>query len=148
MNTIDEILNFAIANEEGAATFYTQLAEQADRPWLKELLLSFAREERGHKAKLLAIKGGKRFDPLQESVMDLKIADYLVDVEPHLGMSYQEVLIVAMQQEKAAFRLYNDLADRATDPSLAATFRSLAQEEAKHKLRFELEYDDCVLAEN
>ena len=27
-------------------------------------------------------------------------------------------------------------------------FLSLAQEEAKHKLRFEIEYDDMILTEN
>ena len=34
------------------------------------------------------------------------------------------------------------------DGNLRETFLALAQEEAKHKLRFELEYDDYVLKEN
>ena len=40
-----------------------------------------------------------------------------------------------------------DLAAGASD-ELAELFRSLAAEEAKHKLRFEIEYDDVVLKEN
>ena len=148
MTMIDEILNFAIAREEEAAAFYTDLAGKAEHAHLAELLLSFAAEELGHKAKLLAVKGGKRFAPKPGKVMDLQIADYMVDVEPSPGMSYQEILIVAMKNEKAAFRLYSDLAATAGDPETEATFLALAQEEAKHKLRFELEYDERVLQEN
>jgi rubrerythrin len=80
--------------------------------------------------------------------MDLKIADYLVDVELKPDMGYQEVLVFAMKAEKAAFKLYSDLAASADDEELRRTFLALAQEEAKHKLRFEVEYDDDVLRED
>lgn len=148
MTMIDEILNFAIEREEEAAAFYAELAGKAEHKHLASLLLSFAAEELGHKAKLLAVKGGKRFAPKPGKVMDLKIADYMVDVKPSPTMSYQEILIVAMKNEKAAFRLYTDLAATADDPAVQQTFLALAQEEAKHKLRFELEYDERVLDEN
>ena len=52
------------------------------------------------------------------------------------------------QEEKAAFRFYTDLASATDDPALTATLLGLAQEEAKHKLRFEVQYDDEVLKEN
>ena len=63
-------------------------------------------------------------------------------------MPYDEALAVAMNREKAAFRLYTDLSEAVDDPALQALFRSLAREEARHKLRFELEYDVFVLKEN
>ena len=53
-----------------------------------------------------------------------------------------------MKKEKAAFKLYTDLSEKAGDESLRSFFLALAQEEAKHKLSFELEYDDYVLTEN
>jgi len=53
-----------------------------------------------------------------------------------------------MKKEKAAFRMYNDLASKAKKPELKALFLNLAQEEAKHKLRFEVEYDEHFLPEN
>jgi rubrerythrin len=53
-----------------------------------------------------------------------------------------------MKKEKEAFRLYTTLADFTDDPILKDTFHGLAQEEAKHKLRFEVEYDDNILTEN
>ena len=79
--------------------------------------------------------------------MDLKLSDYLVDVMPYPEMTYQEVLILAMKKEKNAFRLYLDLSKIAPTPQLQDLFLSLAQEESKHKLRFELEYDEFVLKE-
>ena len=73
--------------------------------------------------------------------------DYLVDVTPSSDMGFQDALILAMKKEKAAFRLYSDLAAVAADERIRDLFRALAQEEAKHKLRFELEYDD-LMSEN
>jgi rubrerythrin len=63
-------------------------------------------------------------------------------------MDYQQALVVAMQKEKMAFKMYSDLAEQVDDENLKNTFLSLAQEEAKHKLRFELEYDEHVMTDN
>jgi len=81
----------------------------------------------------------------REKVASLGIAERLVPVEPTANMTYAEALRFAMEAEKAAFRLYNDLAAATDDPGLVEVFRSLAAEEAKHKLRFEIEYDEHVL---
>ena len=145
--SIDEILDFAIAGEQEAYEFYEGLAENADSPRMASIFNSFAKEERGHKTKLEAVKAGKELVPSEKAVMDLKIGDYLVDVKATPNMGYQDALIVAMKKEKAAFRLYTDLSE-ATDDPLKTTFLALAQEEAKHKLRFETLYDDDILREN
>jgi rubrerythrin len=63
-------------------------------------------------------------------------------------MDYQQALIVAMKKEKEAFRMYSDLASVAQSSELKDVLLGLAQEEAKHKLRFEVEYDDVILKEN
>lgn len=146
--SVDEILDFAIAQEEQAAKFYTDLAGKMDRQWMSKIFKDFAQEEVGHKNKLLDIKAGKRLIPAEKKVLDLKIGDYLTDVEPSEGMDYQQALIVAMKKEKKAFKMYTDLAAATDDEGLQAVFLSLAQEEAKHKLRFEIEYDDFVMTEN
>ncbi|MHC4750898.1 MAG: ferritin-like domain-containing protein [Planctomycetota bacterium] len=112
-----------------------------------EVFEAFAKEELGHKAKLEAIKQGKEIQAAA-NVTDLRIADYTVDVEPAPDMSYQDALILAMKKEKAAFRLYLALADQVEKADQKSLFLSLAQEEAKHKLRFEIEYDDVVLSQN
>jgi rubrerythrin len=46
---VDEILDFAIGQEEEAALFYKGLAETMDRPWMSKVFLDFSREEEGHK---------------------------------------------------------------------------------------------------
>lgn len=144
--SVDDILDFAIKNEEEAYEFYTNLASKVETPGMSHVFESFAAEEQGHKAKLLDVKKGRYLQPSEKAIMDLKIGDYLVDVEVTDDMKYQDALIVAMKKEKAAFKLYMDLAAQVTG-EFKNTFVALAQEEAKHKLRFELEYDDNILAE-
>ncbi|MCK5733915.1 MAG: rubrerythrin, partial [Candidatus Latescibacteria bacterium] len=63
-------------------------------------------------------------------------------------MSYQDALILAMKREEEAHQLYSDMGAWTNDPELEKMFAMLAQEEAKHKLRLETEYDEYVLAEN
>ncbi len=148
VNSVDEILDFAIQKEEEAAQFYTELAERMERPAMRLIFGDFAQEEVGHKKKLQAIKVGNIPAPMAKKVVDLKIGDYVIDIEPGPNLEYQEALIIAMKKEKAAFKLYNDLAALTDDENLRSTFLLLAQEEAKHKLRFEIEYDDYILTEN
>jgi rubrerythrin len=145
LTTIEEILDYAISNEEKAAALYYELAEKVERPGMKEAFLHFAKEEEGHKARLLKIKEGEIPAVTEEKVADLGITETLVEPETAPNMTYQEALQYAMKAEKAAFVLYTKLAEATTDAGLQRVFKSLAQEEAKHKLRFEIEYDDQVL---
>ena len=111
---------------------------------MRQIFLDFAGEEQGHKRKLLRIKQDGSLLSTAEKVTDLKMADYLTDVEPSSDLEYEEALILAMKKEKAAFKLYTDLAATTDNETLRATLLGLAQEEAKHKLRFEIEYDDLM----
>jgi rubrerythrin len=148
---VDEVLEYAIEREQEAHDFYTGLALRMKRAGMQEVFEQFAREELAHKRKLVAIRAGK-IDlaevPIQPA-LDLKIADYVVAPNPQRDdLDLQEALILAMQREKASYRLYSDLARLVAEPNLRNTFLALAQEEAKHKLRFEIEYDEVVLQEN
>jgi rubrerythrin len=146
--SVDEVLDFAIGQEEEAAKFYTDLAGQVQREWMKKIFLGFADEEKGHKRKLEGVKTGKKLVSSQKKVLDLKIGDYLVDGPASSQMDYQQALVLAMKKEKKAFKMYTELAEMADDTELKNLFAGLAQEEAKHKLRFEIEYDDFVMTEN
>ncbi len=148
LTKIDEILNFAIQNEQNAVDLYTDLASKSKSQSAKTAFEEYANEERGHKKKLQNVKAGKKLLNANDAVLDLKIADYTVDVELGDNPDYQAVLLFAMKQEKAAFRLYTDLAERTDDAEIKQLLLGLAQEEAKHKLRFEIEYDEDILSEN
>ncbi|MEI7723909.1 MAG: ferritin family protein [Bacteroidota bacterium] len=145
---ITEILDFAIGEEQAAVDFYLQLAAQSKNKQTKKTFQEYAEEEMRHKANLLSIKEIGSFKMPDATVKDLKIAEYLVDVKPTANMSYQDALILAMKKEKAAFRMYTKLAQKAEDPEVKALFFNLAQEESKHKLAFEVEYDDYILKDN
>ncbi|MCK5124656.1 MAG: ferritin family protein [candidate division Zixibacteria bacterium] len=148
-NSVDEILEFAIQREQRAADFYTGLAERSDFKNIKQVFLGFAEEEKGHKAKLESVKKGAVVLADGQKVQDLKIGDNLVDVNfDDTNISYQDALLLAMKAEKMAFRLYHSLSVATDDSGLKELFLGLAQEEAKHKLRFEVEYDDIILDEN
>jgi desulfoferrodoxin-like iron-binding protein len=142
------ILEFAIEKEAEARDLYLEWAGKVEAAHLQELLRSFAGEEQGHKEMLEKVMGGGAFQPASAKVSDLKIVDYLVDILPSPDMDYQEALIIAMRREKAAFKLYSDLAAMSGDDETRALFLSLAQEEAKHKLRLETEYEKDIYREN
>jgi len=146
--SVDDILDFAIQNEQRAVDFYTTLAADSRNEEMKQVFNQFAKEEMGHKAFLTKIKTEGTFTMEDEQVLDLKMSDYLVNVTPKPDMSYEEALVLAMKREKNAFKLYINLSAKAPTPELANLFNSLALEESKHKLRFELEYDEIVMREN
>ena len=77
--TVDEILDYAIGMEQAAVDLYTRIAEQTANPTARKVFLGFAGEEKGHKAKLEAVKAGKKFVGSAKAVQDLKIADYMDD---------------------------------------------------------------------
>ncbi len=147
-DSVDDILDFAIGIEQDAVDFYKDLAKNALTPDMKLVFEQFAREEIGHKVRLKEVKEKGLFEMKSEVITDMQISDYLVSIKPSAKMSYQDALILAMKREKAAFKLYMALSERAMDQDMKSLFLSLAIEESKHKLRFELEYDEYVLREN
>lgn len=144
----DNILEFAIDKEAEAHDFYTEWAGKLESVHLKELFLTFASEEQKHKEKLERVRKGSTFQPATTKVTDLKIVDYIVDIVPTPDMDYQEALIIAMRREKASHKLYSDLAMMSGDGAMQTLFLALAQEEAKHKLRMETEYEKDIYREN
>jgi rubrerythrin len=148
--SVNAALDFAIEQEIASQIFYTRLAAQSSIPEMRQVFEGFAKEEKGHQARLesMKAKGSLTSAINQADVQTLGLADYLVDAEPTPDMEYKDALILAMKKEKAAYRLYTDLAELSESTDIKDIFLFLAQEEAKHKLRFEVEYDDTVLHED
>lgn len=146
-DSVEDVLDFAIAEEMAAKEFYTGLAERARNAAMREVFEEFAAEEFKHRSILEHIKSGELVISA-EKVQDLKLADMAEPVAPRPDMNYQDALTVAMHKEKQAFLLYSLLAKLCDDDKMRETFLMLAQEEAKHKLRFEIEYDEVVLKED
>ena len=148
-NSLEEILDFAIRDEIRASNLYADLAKKSRNKEIKKVFEQFSQEELGHKRKLERMKYGDIAVLTDDKVQDLKIGDYLVEVDANRdNLSYQDALIIAMKEEKAAFKLYSELAERIDDDTARDVLLLLAKEEARHKLRFEIEYDDYILSEN
>lgn len=147
---VDEVLDFAIKSEENANKFYSAWAKKVEKKAMRTVFEELAEEETKHKEFLLGIKEGKTtgLKPSEKEIMDLKISDYMLDVKASEDMDYQDALTVAMHREKMAFKLYTNMAKMTEDKSMQDTFKALAQEEAKHKLRLEMIYDDEIMQEN
>lgn len=148
MNTVDEILDYAIEQEQQAADFYEDVAQRAETAGMEKILLDFAEEEKRHKKILQTVKAGEHELTPEQEVLDLKISDYLVEVEASDNISYQDALIIAMKKERAAYELYSDMAAKIPESHLKEVLVGLAKEEARHKLFFEAEYDEHVLTDN
>ncbi|NQV33262.1 MAG: ferritin family protein [Phycisphaeraceae bacterium] len=147
--TLEEVLDSAIVREEQAHAYYTELSETMEDPAMKQAFLEFAAEELQHKEKLEAVKRGEY--GLVDNTLPiprLAIAESVKEVTPTRNMDYAAALSLAMKREKAAYMLYLRLSAEAKSGPMAELFLALAQQEANHKLRFEIEYDDVILREN
>lgn len=144
----EEILDFAIEEEQSAADFYAMLAEQIKSSSVRKMFLEFGKEELLHKSKLEGLKRGSIEYLPTADVVNLGLGEILVDVVPTGIMDYQDALILAIKKEKAAFQLYTRLAEIATDPAVKDLLLGLANQEARHKLHFETEYDEHILTED
>ena len=138
--SVNDILDFAIAQENEAHDFYMNLAERVRDAELREVVRGFAIDESQHAIRLQAIKAGEATF-LDGEIGSLDIAETVSRVETAPDMGYADLLVIAMKKEKAAFRLYTNLALIAKNEDFRNTLLGLAQEEAQHKLRLELEYD-------
>jgi len=140
-----EIIQFAIDKEIEAFNFYTGASQNAKYSGGKELFLSLAKEEEGHRKLLENLNMEKVSQKRIEKVPNLHISDYMVEVEMKPDLSYADTLRIAMKREEKSIKLYNDMKDSNTDEDLKKLFTLLANEEDKHKLKLEKIYDDEIL---
>lgn len=142
----EEVLELAITREEVANRLFLELASRARNPEIRKVFEDLAEEELEHKAKLELeiMKTGKVLTAAQkpafEEQVDIKEPATWVD------MDYKDMLLMGIQKEEAAFRFYVGLAAKVTDEDSYETLLALAEQEVKHKMRFEMEYDNILKA--
>ena len=147
--TFEEIMDFAAREKDKTYDFYIKLAQKVKHPATRKTLVKFAVDELRQKERLLKIKSEGLIPLATGEAADLRITDYVTaEVALRSELDTREALLVAIKTAQAAQRMYLDLAEKAADPAMRVVFRSLALEEAKHKLALETEYDDRVFAQN
>jgi rubrerythrin len=144
-----DIVDFAVNEERKAAGLYRRYSTAVASPGTRKLLEEMAAMEEEHEKKLAAFlrTGAERFARLG-TVPDLRISDFLVQMEIKEDTPVEDVFIYAMKAEQKAYELYSKLAALDEDPEAVRLFESLAAEEKKHKLDLETEYDNVALRED
>ncbi|MFH1940482.1 MAG: ferritin family protein [bacterium] len=148
LNDFKKTIRFALEKEIEAVDFYQKCSELTTRSGMKNAFLEMSEEEKNHVRMLENFKPEHVEKVELKDIPNLKIGDYLVEMEFSPDMSYQDLLILAMKREEKAHSLYLELAQKSRNASVVKLFQILAQEELKHKHRLEREYDDVVLSEN
>ena len=142
VNSDLEVLEYAISREIEAYHFYLALARRVDTEKMREVFEALAAEELEHKEKLELeiIKSGVAVSTdIQPPRSD---SDYIISNDPsQLDMDYKEMLMLGMEKEEAAFRTYVNLLPQVHDEQTRETLLKLAEEEVRHKIRFETEYE-------
>ncbi|MGA2518706.1 MAG: ferritin family protein [Thermodesulfobacteriota bacterium] len=146
LDSLDEILRFAIRKEADAAAFYKMAADRSN-PGVKETFKELARMEEGHKKKLEGFDLKKVGQMKLEETKGLGMSELMEDVPYSSDMSYADLLRMAIKQEEKSQQLYTSTAKVSPEPSLKKLLLILAQEESTHKERLEKIYDDEVLKE-
>jgi rubrerythrin len=146
LNSLDEILRFAIRKEADAAAFYRMAADRSN-PGVKKAFQELAKEEEAHKKKL------EGFDPKKIEKMEVKdtkglgLSEMMEDVPYSSEMSYADLLRMAIKNEEKSQQLYTSTAKLVKEANLKKLLLILAQEESTHKEKLEKIYDKEVLQE-
>lgn len=142
-NSDQEILEFAISREVEAYHFHMALAGRVEDPRMRQVFEDLAAEELEHKAKLELeiLKTGKTLTE-EQIPPGRPESEYIIsDSDLPLDFDYNDMLLLAIEKENAAFRLFVNLVSTVQDEKSREVLLALAEEEVRHKIRFQNEYD-------
>ena len=142
--SIPEILKFSISKEQASIQFYSDLQLQLAKPATQSLFGLLIQKEQGHVATLqLEIeKLGHTVDTSEEKIDSAFHWDERLEEDDKTRtMSFTDALLLAIQKERAAFRLYAKLLGTIKNEELSEVLLELAEEEMRHVLQLELEYE-------
>jgi rubrerythrin len=146
LNSLDEILKFAIRKEVDAAAFYRMAADRSS-PGVKKAFEELAKEEDGHKEKLEGFDLKKIGQMKLKKTKGLGMSEMMEDVQYSSDMSYADLLRMAIKNEEKSQHLYISTAQLVAEQKLKKLLSILAQEESTHKERLEKIYDEEILKE-
>ena len=146
LDSLDEILRFAIRKEADAAAFYNMAADRSN-PGVKNTFKELAKMEEGHKKKLEGFDLKKIGQMKLKETKGLGMSEMMEDIPYSSDMSYADLLRMAIKNEEKSQQLYLTTGKRVTEPNLKKLLLILAQEESTHKEKLEKIYDEEVLTE-
>ena len=141
--SIPDILKFSISKERASIQFYRDLLRHLADPTTQSLFEVLIQKEQEHVEMLqLEIeKLGHTVDIDTEKPDSTFLWDERLETdEPVSHMGFIDALLLAIQKERAAFRLYAKLLAMVKDRKLSKVLLALAEEEMRHVLQLEREY--------
>lgn len=145
-NSFEKLISIAITREEEAYEFYMDAANQAELKSSAKLLEDLAQQEVGHKKKLMSALKSDVCETFTcktvEEFEEMDLSKYLLEIPLDPSSGPQDILIVAMKREEAAYDFYKALSELTTSGSHRTVFETLAGEEKGHKERLEKMYDE------
>ena len=142
---ITEGLLNAFALEKGAQKFYQTASERMQDRSAVEMFKKLADVEEKHMHAIydlynsfLGDRGPLPFNEFKEQMSSeftesgKSIEAALSDVSGRFFMDEKEVLRMALEEETTSRDLYIQMAERAEDPTTAALYRELSEDEANH----------------
>lgn len=144
-HSMRDVVAFAIDREEKAKQFYSQCAEKAKQPGIKQFFQDMAQEEERHRQLLTDLDPQALESFESHPPEDLKLSDFLVDVTFTPDITYQQALTMAMKKEEKAHAFYQAWEGKCSNEKTSKVFALLAEEELKHKRKIEEIYDSEIL---
>lgn len=142
--SIHDILEFAISKEQASVQFYKDLASQMSDQATRALFETLVRNEQTHiQALYLEInKLGHTVKPEEQAPASVYLWEERLELDDQArNMNFVDALVLAIQKERAAFRLYAQILGSTQNEQFAKTLMDLAEEEMRHVLQLEREYE-------
>lgn len=150
--SFEELISLAIKREEEAYEFYSSAAEEATLKSSGKLLKELAKQEMGHKEKLMAaLKADVCTTFTCTTVAEVEkagLSKYLIDIPLKADSSPQEILVVAIKREEGSNAFYKSLSELTGVANHRTVFETLAKEEQRHREILERLYDDIFQPDN
>ena len=138
----DEVLDFAILQEQAAQKFYSQMVLRVQDPAVQSFYRSLVTEEKAHENRLRALKGSA-YALRAPDLKDLAESGYLDAMPIPADVSMREAVEYAIRKEKSAQQLYSVLASLIENEEMEQLFRHLAFQEMEHAKYFQKELAKC-----
>jgi rubrerythrin len=146
--SFEEILDFAIARERQAQEMYMAYSRTTDRKSFAQLLATMADMEKEHARLLAELKGQRDGAPALAGAARFTVEEPFKEMVFSPDMDYGDFLVLVIQKETEAERLYLRLEGRAATAEARRLFRHLAGEEKKHRDWAQEAYDRDVRRDN
>jgi rubrerythrin len=141
-NTLADVIKMAIVKEKEAYDFYMDLYKIVEDKDAKDNLKFMAQEEAKHEEFLVNCQKGLVCANVlkMDAAIDYKIIENIEKPDIKKNMKSSEVYLVAANRELNAYNFYKSLADSYPAGEVKDLLTKMANEELKHKEKFEYLY--------